>query len=192
MRDASRRDKTDFLLAMNHLGAGSVEIFAADLLQATGGAYDEVCAGCSAVFHVAADLHTDAAYGEGSAQRTYDAIMDGTRGVLESCRKAGSVKRVVYTSSCAAVWSGWRGGADPSGYEFTEQDWGGHGTAAHLWNVEKASSAGQPGQPRGDSAAAFRARMRVCARARILACASAVPSCMLPNSLSRNMSSSDA
>ena len=141
VRDASRRDKTEFLLAMNGLGAGSVEIFQADLLQAASGAYDEVCAGCSALFHVAADLRTDAAYGAGSAQRTYDAIMDGTRGVLESCRKAGSVKRVVYTSSCAAVWSGWRGGADPSGYEFTEQDWGGHGTAEHLWNVDKASYA---------------------------------------------------
>ena len=103
VRDANRRDKTEFLLAMNDLGAGSVEIFQADLLQATSGAYDEVCAGCSALFHVAADLRTDAAYGAGSAQRTYDAIMDGTRGVLESCRKVGSVKRVVYTSSCAAL-----------------------------------------------------------------------------------------
>ena len=115
VRDASRKDKTEFLLAMNGMGAGSGEIFEADLLQATSGAYDEVCAGCSAVFHVAADLRTDPAYGAGSAQRTCDAIMDGTKGVLESCRKAGSVKRVMYTSSCAAVWTGWRGGADPSG-----------------------------------------------------------------------------
>jgi len=99
VRDASRKDKTEFLLAMNASGAGSVEIFEADLLQATSGTYDEVCAGCSAVFHVAADLRTDPAYGAGSAQRTYDAIMDGTKGVLESCRKAGSVKRVMYTSS---------------------------------------------------------------------------------------------
>ena len=139
VRDASRKDKTEFLLAMNASGAGSVEIFEADLLQATSGAYDEVCAGCSAVFHVAADLRTDPAYGAGSAQRTYDAIMDGTKGVLESCRKAGSVKRVMYTSSCAAVWGGWQGGADPSGHEFTEEDWGGHGTDERLWNVEKAS-----------------------------------------------------
>ena len=67
-----------------------------------------------------------------------------------------------------------------------------------LWGLSspsrffRASSSGQPGQPSGASAAAFRARIRVCARARILACASAVPSCMLPNSLSRNMSSSEA
>ena len=141
VRDASRQDKTVFLRAMNDLGAGSVEIFEADLLQATGGAYDEVCAGCSAVFHVAADLRTDPAYGEGSQQRTYDAIMDGTKGVLASCRRARTVKRVVYTSSCAAVWSGWQGGRDASGHQFTEDDWGGLGSDERLWNVEKQAYA---------------------------------------------------
>jgi nucleoside-diphosphate-sugar epimerase len=141
VRDASRQDKTEFLRAMNDLGAGSVEIFAADLLQAAKGAYDEVFAGCSAVFHVAADLRTDPAYGDGSQQRTYDAIMDGTRGVLASCRAARTVKRVLYTSSCAAVWSGWQGGRDASGREFTEDDWGGLGSDERLWNVEKQAYA---------------------------------------------------
>ena len=122
VRDASRKDKTEFLLAMNDLGEGSVEIFEADLLQATNGAYDKVIAGCSAVFHVAADLRTDPAYGKGSRQQTYDAIMDGTKGVLASCRKARTVKRVMYTSSCAAVVWGSEGGRDPSGHEFTEDD----------------------------------------------------------------------
>ena len=141
VRDAGRQDKTEFLRAMNDVGAGSVEIFAADLLQATKGAYDEVFAGCSAVFHVAADLRTDPAYGDGSQQRTYDAIMDGTRGVLASCRAARTVKRVLYTSSCAAVWSGWQGGRDASGREFTEDDWGGLGSDERLWNVEKQAYA---------------------------------------------------
>ena len=141
VRDASRKDKTEFLLAMNDLGEGSVEIFEADLLQATNGAYDKVIAGCSAVFHVAADLRTDPAYGKGSNQQTYDAIMDGTKGVLASCQKARTVKRVMYTSSCAAVF--WRpeGGRDPSGREFTEDDWAGLGSSDELWNVEKAAYA---------------------------------------------------
>ena len=105
----------------------------------TAGAYDEVFAECSAVFHV--DLRTDPAYGEGSQQRTYDAIMDGTRGVLASCRAARTVKRVLYTSSCAAVWSGWQGGRDASGREFTEDDWGGLGSDERLWNVDKQAYA---------------------------------------------------
>ena len=141
VRDASRKDKTEFLLAMNDLGEGSVEIFEADLLQATNGSYDEVFAGCSAVFHVAADLRTDPAYGKGSQQQTYDAIMDGTKGVLASCRKARTVKRVMYTSSVAAVWTGWQGGRDASGREFTEDDWSGLGSGDELWNVEKAAYA---------------------------------------------------
>ena len=141
VRDASRKDKTEFLLAMNDLGEGSVEIFEADLLQATNGAYDGVFAGCSAVFHVAADLRTDPAYGKGSQQQTYDAIMDGTKGVLASCRKARTVKRVMYTSSCAAVFWGSEGGRDPSGREFTEDDWSGLGSADELWNVEKRAYA---------------------------------------------------
>ena len=141
VRDASRKDKTEFLLAMNALGEGSVEIFEADLLEADKGAYDQVFAGCSAVFHVAADLRTDSTYGKGSNQQTYDAIMDGTKGVLASCQKARTVKRVMYTSSCAAVWSGWRGGRDASGHNFTEDDWGGLGSADELWNVEKQAYA---------------------------------------------------
>ena len=141
VRDASRKDKTEFLLAMNDLGEGSVEIFEADLLQATNGAYDEVCAGCSAVFHVAADLRTDPAYGKGSNQQTYDAIMDGTKGVLASCQKARTVKRVMYTSSVAAVFWGSEGGRDPSGHEFTEDDWAGVGLTDELWNVEKQAYA---------------------------------------------------
>ena len=141
VRDASRKDKTEFLLAMNDLGEGSVEIFEADLLQATNGAYDEVCAGCSAVFHVAADLRTDPAYGKGSQQQTYDAIMDGTKGVLASCQKARTVKRVMYTSSCAAVFWRSEGGRDADGREFTEDDWAGVGLTDELWNVEKQAYA---------------------------------------------------
>jgi nucleoside-diphosphate-sugar epimerase len=141
VRDASRKDKTEFLVAMNDLGEGSVEIFEADLLQATNGAYDEVVAGCSAVFHVAADLRTDPAYGKGSNQQTYDAIMEGTKGVLASCQKARTVKRVMYTSSCAAVYWGTEGGRDPSGREFTEDDWGGLGLTDEFWNVEKQAYA---------------------------------------------------
>ena len=64
--------------------------------------------------------------------------------------------------------------------------------AARMQPVFRHGPLAPHGQPGGDSAAAFRSRIRSCARARILACASGVPSSMLPNSLSRNMSSSEA
>lgn len=138
VRDASREDKTSFLLAMNGHGDGSVEIFACDLFKAHEGVYDEVFAGCSAVFHVAADLGTDPVYGERDPQRTYDGCMTTTKGVLDSCLKAGTVKRVVYTSSCAAVFGLGEGGKDSSGHEFSEDDWAGPGpyeTLESRWTV---------------------------------------------------------
>ena len=36
-------------------------------------------------------------------QRQYDSLLAATQGILNSCAKAGTVKRVVYTSSTAAV-----------------------------------------------------------------------------------------
>ena len=92
VRDANREDKTSYLLAMNESGPGSIELFECDLFKASEGAYDEAFAGCVAVFHVAADLGNDKSYGKPDPQRVFDGCMTSTRGVLESVRKAGTVK----------------------------------------------------------------------------------------------------
>lgn len=143
VRDASREDKTSYLLAMNDQGKGSVEIFACDLFKAHEGVYDEVFAGCSAVFHVAADLGNDPTYGERDAQRVYDGCVTTTKGVLDSCRKAGTVKRVIYTSSSAAVMGLGEGGSHADGHEYTEDDWAGPGAYETLdsrWTVTSPRS----------------------------------------------------
>ena len=69
VRDASREDKVSYLLAMNGQGKGSVEVFSCDLFKAQEGVYDEVFTGCPAIFHVAADLGSDPAYGKPDPQR---------------------------------------------------------------------------------------------------------------------------
>ncbi len=138
VRDTSREDKVSYLLAMNDHGPGSVELFARDLFQAHEGVYDDVFAGCAAVFHVAADLGSDPVYGKTDAQRVYDGCMTSTKGVLESCRKAGTVQRVVYTSSTAAVMGLDVDGGNASGHEYTEDDWAGPGpyeTIEERWTV---------------------------------------------------------
>ena len=142
VRDASREDKTSFLLAMNGQGEGSVETFSCDLFKAPEGEYDEVFAGCPAVFHVAADLGTDPVYGRPDPQRTYDGCMTTTKGVLDSCLKSGTVKRVVYTSSCAAVMGPAAGGKKAVAHEFTEDDWAGVGpfeTIEERWTYAGSS-----------------------------------------------------
>ena len=124
MRDATREDKTAYLKAMDAEGPGSVELLSVDLMDAGGGGYDEAFAGCSAVFHVAADIGTDPRYDRPTPQRMYASLLDMTAGILDSCRKAGTVKRVIYTSSTAAVMG--PGGPDrPENYMYTEADWAG-------------------------------------------------------------------
>ena len=74
------------------------------MYDAAKGAYDEPFAGCSAVFHVAADIGSDAdTYGRITPLKQYEGIVDMTAAIMESCRKAGTVKRVIYTSSVAAI-----------------------------------------------------------------------------------------
>ena len=137
VRDKTRQDKTAHLLHMNASGsAGRVDLVEADML--VNGSYDESFAGCSAVFHVAADIGTDSSYGQINPERMYKGLFEATENVLDSIVKAGSIKRLIYTSSCAAVM-----GPAPKGHEFTEDDWAG-GSYETLnerwkgtWTIEK-------------------------------------------------------
>ena len=108
MRDKSRLDKTEHLLALNGRGVGKVELYEADMLD--DGAYDAAFEGCSCVFHIAADLGHDvgghiAAAGQTVGQSgvdLYNSIVDSTKNVLGSIERSGSVTRLVYTSSGGA------------------------------------------------------------------------------------------
>ena len=123
VRDTGREDKMVYLREIAEKGPGSVRFFSCDLYDAAKGAYDNPFTGCSAVFHVAADIGSDAAtYGRVSPLKQYEGIVDMTAAILESCRKAGTVKRIIYTSSVAAVLG--PGGPDRAeDHIFTEDDW---------------------------------------------------------------------
>ena len=113
VRDIGKPDKVDHLLAMNDADlAGSVSLFAADLLQP--GSYDEAFEGCSAVIHAGAAV----GFNRETPQEVYDGCFTEVRHVVESVQKAGTVQRFVFTSSFAAV-----GHPRPEGYVFTEKDW---------------------------------------------------------------------
>lgn len=88
------------------------------------GDFDAAVAGCQAVVHAAASVvfnHPDPQKG------IVDPSVQGTRNVLESVRKSGTVRRVIHTSSMVAVY-GWN---QPAGHVFTEADWN---TASTLTN----------------------------------------------------------
>ena len=104
------------------------------------GSYDRAFAGCAGVFHVAAVLGNSAdgksqPLGSGNvATDVYEGGMAGTRNVIDAVNRSGSVRRVVYTSSLAAV-SGLRAPPMPEGYAWTETDWASDRVTPEVWQL---------------------------------------------------------
>ncbi|KAJ0960905.1 hypothetical protein J5N97_001203 [Dioscorea zingiberensis] len=101
MRDI---DKARQVLS-NFEGNSQLKIFKADLNEE--GSFDEAVKGCVGVFHVAAsmELSTDAnqIIEESVKSRILEPAVRGTTNLLQSCSKAGCVKRVIFTSSISTI-----------------------------------------------------------------------------------------
>ena len=93
--------------------AGQLELVQAELQNE--GSYDEAIAGCEYIIHTASPYVLDVTDPQ---KDLVDPALKGTLNVLLACAKAGSVKKVVLTSSVAAVFD------EPiSGHVYTEKDW---------------------------------------------------------------------
>ena len=113
VRDTTNIPNNAHLLAMNLNGPGRVSLHSCDMTEP--GAYDSVFLGCSAVFHAAAEMGNL----EGSTpQRVYDGGLIATRMLMESVKQAPSIRRLIYTSSFAAV-----GHPSEEGHQYTEDSW---------------------------------------------------------------------
>lgn len=110
------------------------------------GSYDAAFEGCSGVYHVAAVLGNSAdgksqPLGSGDVlQDIYEGGIKGTQNVIDSVNKSSSVRRVVYTSSMAAV-SGQKAANLPQGYEWTETDWSSDEVPSERWQHPRNSYA---------------------------------------------------
>lgn len=118
VRNPDNDASTQFLKAVAADAAGTLKFFKADLLQA--GSYDEAVQGCELVFHTASPFKVAV---KNPQQDLVEPARTGTRNVLESVMRTDSVKRVVLTSSVAAIHSDntdiQRTGRD----QFNETDW---------------------------------------------------------------------
>lgn len=115
VRDPRAPDKVDHLNAMNNENhPGKVEVVRGNILES--GSYDEPFSDCCAILHVGTPMLYG---GKITPRECYDGMVEGIKNVLDSATKAQTVKRFVYTSSFAAI-----GHPAPSGYVFTEDDWG--------------------------------------------------------------------
>ncbi|MFM7535647.1 MAG: NAD-dependent epimerase/dehydratase family protein [Acidimicrobiales bacterium] len=93
VRDVADESKVGFLRAMPAFASGRLTLHAADL--DTPGCYDAVFASCDGVAHVShVSTYDDAAYVQGVCDH-----------VIGSVERSGTVRRVVVTSSIAAVMS---------------------------------------------------------------------------------------
>jgi dihydroflavonol-4-reductase len=105
------RPDVDLLRALPG-AADRLELVEADLLEP--GSFDAPIAGCAGVMHAASPYTLDVA----DAQRDLvDPAVKGTETVLAAAARAGSVTRVVLTSSLAAITD------EPDGRVLTEADW---------------------------------------------------------------------
>ncbi|XP_058722028.1 cinnamoyl-CoA reductase CAD2 [Vicia villosa] len=97
VRDPSDPKKIDHLLKLD--GAKErLQLFKANLLEE--GSFDSVVQGCYGVFHTASPFYHDV---KDPQAELIDPALKGTLNVLKSCAKSPSLKRVVLTSSMAAV-----------------------------------------------------------------------------------------
>lgn len=98
VRDAGKLSNVAHLTNMNAIGPGSVTLYECDMTVP--GAYDDVFSGAVGIFHAAAEMGNL----EGSTpQKVFDGSLEATKLMTDSIRKSGTVRRLVYTSSFAAV-----------------------------------------------------------------------------------------
>jgi nucleoside-diphosphate-sugar epimerase len=126
VRDPSNTQKRSHLDALAARGPGTIRYFKADLLQP--GSYAEAMAGCELVFHTASPFIVSV---KDPQKELIEPAQLGTRNVLEEANRTPSVKRVVLTSSCAAIYGD---NADvkaaPNGI-LTEEIWNTSSNLAH-------------------------------------------------------------
>ena len=118
VRDPAKTEKIAHLAALAEDAPGEICFFKADLLDP--GSYAEAMQGCSVVFHTASPFVINVA----DAQRDLiDPAVKGTRNVLEEVNRTESVRRVVLTSSCAAIYTDAADCAAAPGGVLTENVW---------------------------------------------------------------------
>ncbi|MCP9234388.1 NAD-dependent epimerase/dehydratase family protein [Lewinella sp. JB7] len=115
VRNPRAPEKVAHLDALANSTPGRIRYFHADLLEA--GSYAEAMADCQLVFHTASPFTQHSEHPE---QELLRPAVEGTKNVLEQANRTASVRRVVLTSSTAAI------GADATDSRrgsLTEADW---------------------------------------------------------------------
>jgi dihydroflavonol-4-reductase len=124
VRNPDKKEKVKHLDDIAAKSSGTIRYFKADLLDQ--GSFAEAMEGCELVYHTASPFVINV---EDPQRDLVDPAVKGTINVLEQANKTTSVKRVVLTSSCAAIYSDSIDTVNAPGGKITEEVWN---TAASL------------------------------------------------------------
>ena len=126
VRDPSREDKLKYLNEIAANSPSQIKYFKSDLLEE--GSYAQAMQGCGIVFHTASPFTIDV---KDPQTELVDPAKLGTRNVLEEANRQESVKRIVLTSSTAAIYSDNVDCAKAPNGVLTEEVWNTASTLTH-------------------------------------------------------------
>lgn len=127
VRDPENKEKVAYLRALADAGNGNLTLFKADLLKPR--SFDDPMRGCQLVIHTASPFFvTGIKNAESELIRPARA---GTENVLESALRNRTVKRVVLTSSVAAIFGDNADIRSAPGKIFSEQTWNRTSSSQH-------------------------------------------------------------
>lgn len=124
VRDPSKTQRLQYLQDVADKAGGVIKFFKADLT--TPGSFKEAMKGCYAVFHTASPFIADI---KDPIEDLVKPAVEGTKNVLLQANKTPSVKRVVVTSSCAAIYTD---AVETSADKPLEETWNRTATISHV------------------------------------------------------------
>jgi dihydroflavonol-4-reductase len=119
VRDPSATARLQYLSDLAEKAEGCIKFFKGDLLEE--GSFAEGMKGCSIVFHTASPVIMTKV--SNPQKDLVDPAVNGTRNVLNEATKAGTVKRIVLTSSCAAIYCDTSDTYETPDHKLTEDHW---------------------------------------------------------------------
>lgn len=118
VRDPKKVTKIAHLDELAKNSIGSIKYFKSDLLDT--GSYKEAMEGCELVYHTASPFTLDV---NDPVKDLIEPAEKGTANVLNTAKELSSVKRVVVTSSCAAIYTDAIDTVNAPGGKITEEVW---------------------------------------------------------------------
>ena len=118
VRNPNQEEKLRYLNQLADQLPGKIKYFKTDLLIEK--SYEEAMKNCELVYHTASPFFLNVK----DNQRDFiDPAVKGTKNILDTANKTASVKRIVLTSSCAAIYGDAIDLKSTKNGIFTEEDW---------------------------------------------------------------------